>query len=239
MSSKSLSREDAAQLYQDLQKAMGTIKSKKVVGAQPVMPEQLSAELNVGIRQSGIPAMNPRTVMTFVLLLAIARSVLTGLDAMGVTSLDNAMASTSSPSKMQVSLNDGLSRDEVRILTSLDSRRAELEERAKAQEAKAQELSNQEKEIAQKLMELKSLSQRLGDDRTKSDVKRTAQIEQLANVYGSMGPAEAAALIEQLDISISLDLISKMPEKRIGQILSLMSKDKALEITKLLSSSRK
>lgn len=238
MSNKSLSREEAAELYQDLQKAMGTIKSKKVVGAIHA-EAPLSSDLSEAITRGSIPAINPRTIMTFVLLLAIARSVLSGLDFMGVTNVDEAMASGTQISKVQVSLQDGLSRDEVRILTSLDSRRAELEERSKAQQAKEQELSIQQKEIETKLMELKSISQRIGDDRTKTDVKRMAQIEQLANVYGSMGPAEAAALIEQLDISISLELIAKMPEKRIGQILSLMSKEKALEITKLLSSSRK
>jgi flagellar motility protein MotE (MotC chaperone) len=238
MSNKSLSREEAAELYQDLQKAMGSIKSKKVVGPRQV-EAPLSADLSEAITRGSIPAINPRAIMTFVLLLAIGRATLTGLDAIGVTSVDEAMASGAPTSKVQVSLQDGLSRDEVRILTSLDSRRAELEERSKAQEVKARELSIQEKEIESKLMELKSIAQRIGDDRTKTDVKRSAQIEQLANVYGSMGPSEAAALIEQLDISISLELIARMPEKRIGQILSLMTKEKALEITKLLSNSRK
>ncbi len=50
-----------------------------------------------------------------------------------------------------------------------------------------------------------------------------------------MNPKEASLLIEQLDITIALGLLERMPEKRIGQILSLMSPDRALTITRMLS----
>ena len=50
-----------------------------------------------------------------------------------------------------------------------------------------------------------------------------------------MNPQEAAQLIEQLDVTIALGLIEKMPEKRIGQILATMKPEKALALTKLLS----
>jgi flagellar motility protein MotE (MotC chaperone) len=76
-------------------------------------------------------------------------------------------------------------------------------------------------------------------DRDKSDKKRNTQIEQLANVYGSMDPKEAASLIEQLDITIALNLLQKMPEKRIAQILALMNPERALGITRMLSGAAK
>jgi flagellar motility protein MotE (MotC chaperone) len=41
--------------------------------------------------------------------------------------------------------------------------------------------------------------------------------------------------MEQLDVQIALSLIERMPEKKIGQILALMSKERALTLTKMLS----
>ena len=72
-------------------------------------------------------------------------------------------------------------------------------------------------------------------EREKSDKKRNTQLDQLANVYGSMNPPEAAHLLEQLDIHVALSLVERMPEKRIGQILALMDASRALELTNLLS----
>ena len=60
------------------------------------------------------------------------------------------------------------------------------------------------------------------------------QVEQLAKIYSAMSPEESAKLMEELDITIALDLMSKMSEKRIGLILSLMDKEKALKMSKML-----
>ena len=87
-----------------------------------------------------------------------------------------------------------------------------------------------------RLTELKELSERLKAEREKGEKQRNVQLDQLANVYGSMNPPEAAHLLEQLDINIAHSLIQRMPEKRIGQILSLMNAERALELTNRLSS---
>jgi flagellar motility protein MotE (MotC chaperone) len=92
-----------------------------------------------------------------------------------------------------------------------------------------------ERELALRLTELKELSDKLRTEREKGDKQRGSQLEQLANVYGSMNPPEAAHLLEQLDIQVSLSLIERMPEKRIGQILALMNPQRALELTNMLS----
>ena len=89
--------------------------------------------------------------------------------------------------------------------------------------------------MAVRLTELKELTEKLKIEREKGDKQRSTQLDQLANVYGSMNPPEAAHLLEQLDIQVSLSLIERMPEKRMGQILSLMSPQRALELTNLLS----
>jgi flagellar motility protein MotE (MotC chaperone) len=127
------------------------------------------------------------------------------------------------------------SKQEVEVLKGLDARRVELEERRKRVEKREEEFALQERELVVRLSELKELTERLKLDREKGDKQRNTQLDQLANVYGSMNPPEAAHLLEQLDIQVALSLIERMPEKRIGQILSLMNASRALELTNLLS----
>ena len=86
-----------------------------------------------------------------------------------------------------------------------------------------------------RLTQLRELADSLKNDRDKSEKKRSVQLDQLANVYSAMDPKEAAGLIEQLDVTIALELVSGMPEKRIGQILATMNSEKALAITRMLS----
>ncbi len=121
------------------------------------------------------------------------------------------------------------------VLEALDSRRAELERRSGHLDDRAQELKEQERELTIKLAELRQIAHKLRDERTKKGVERNAQLEQLANVYVSMRPEEAARLLQQLDNMIALDLIKKMPEKRIGQLLSLMEPERALMMTRMLT----
>ena len=117
----------------------------------------------------------------------------------------------------------------------MDNRRVELEERNARLEQRESDFVARERELAVRLTELKELSEKLKIEREKGDKQRSTQMEQLANVYGSMNPPEAAHLLEQLDIQVSLSLIERMPEKRIGQILALMNPQRALELTNLLS----
>lgn len=127
------------------------------------------------------------------------------------------------------------SKEEVKVLTALDHRRTELEERSSRLDQKEMEITARDRDVAVKLNELKELTDKLKIEREKGDKQRNGQLDQLANVYGSMNPPEAAHLLEQLDIQVALSLIQRMPEKRMAQILALMNAQRALELTNLLS----
>jgi flagellar motility protein MotE (MotC chaperone) len=127
------------------------------------------------------------------------------------------------------------SESELTLLKSLDSRRVELEDRRRRLDDREKDLAEREREFAGRLAQLRELTGMLQADREQGDKKQQAQVGQLANVYGSMNPPEAAALLGQLDITTTLALLERMPEKRMGQILSLMPADRALTITKMLT----
>lgn len=141
-----------------------------------------------------------------------------------------AIASSSSSA-----VNGQFNAEQVRVLNALDQRRVELEEQRDKLENRAFDLDRREGEMETQLTELRSLTERLKLERVQDQRKREGQLEQLSKVYSSMNPEEAAKLIEQLDSSIALSLIERMPEKRIGQILALMSAEKALSITRMLT----
>ncbi len=121
------------------------------------------------------------------------------------------------------------------LLSQLDARRVELEHRRAAVERREAELEMRGKALAEKLAELRTISSKLEKKRKEKDHRYEARLEQLATVYGSMAPKDAAPLIGRLDENIALALLERMPGKRMGQILALMPPQRAIELTKSLT----
>lgn len=165
-----------------------------------------------------------------VAVLCCIKVSLSALEASGIARIEQAQAVVA---RMPVA--GQWSKEEVKILTALDARRVELEERSNRLEKRENDFSAKERALAIRLAELKDLTERLKLEREKGDKQKNAQLDQLANVYGSMNPPEAAHLLEQLDIMVALSLVERMPEKRMAQILALMNAQRALELTNLLS----
>jgi flagellar motility protein MotE (MotC chaperone) len=181
---------------------------------------------------SGFSFRGQMGAVAFVVLFCVAKISISALEAVGVGEVKPVEAAVVTP----VRTGPQWSKEEVKILTALDQRRSELEERSGRLEQREHEFSTRDRDLAARLTELKELSERLKLEREKGEKQRNVQLDQLANVYGSMNPPEAAHLLEQLDINIAHSLIQRMPEKRIGQILALMNAERALELTNRLSS---
>ena len=262
MTEKRLTKEQAQELYDDLNKAMNTMKARdKTTGERSgaLRPEANSAaarqiarptksnathrssSLNATTADDLAPLRNSSAAqtrnmkgqaiaVTMIGLLCCAKITLSAFEASGVSTVEIAQAAViTAPRGPQ------WSKEEVKVLTALDSRRVELEERSARLEQHELEATARNRDLTGRLTELKAISERLKGERDKGDKQRNGQLEQLANVYGSMNPPEAAHLLEQLDIQVTLSLIERMPEKRMGQILSLMNAQRALELTNLLS----
>lgn len=192
-----------------------------------------------GAMPPGMPSAFPRLqgrgqmgAVAFVVLFCMAKIAVSALDAVGVGQVEPVQASVVAPAPV----GPQWSKEEVKILTALDHRRAELEERSGRLEQREHEFAARDRDLAVRLTDIKELTERLKIEREKGEKQRNVQLDQLANVYGSMNPPEAAHLLEQLDINIAHSLIQRMPEKRIGQILALMNAERALELTNRLSS---
>lgn len=257
---KGMTREQAAELYRDLQKAMASMKGGKSAVAKAssassgIDTKAIAQSISAAMRRDNLASPESRPVATepesalpvtrgqymaivFVLVFGIARVALSAMEAVGFGQVMPAEASVAMAPKaaMSISATPGLSREEVKILTSLDGRRAELEERSAKLDERQADIERRDREFAARLTQLREINEKLSTERDRDEKKRNTQLEQLANVYGSMNPPEAATLMQQLDPAIALGLLERMPEKRIGQILALMSQERALYLTKMLS----
>ena len=124
---------------------------------------------------------------------------------------------------------------EKQLLMELDSRRTELERRKAALDTKEDELKEQARALAERSAELKSLNTRLSQVRKERDAQYESRMDQLSNVYASMAPTEAAPLIAKLETNTALEILRRMPGKRIGQILGAIAPDRAVQLTKELT----
>lgn len=190
---------------------------------------------------SPVPSSNDglgvRRAILFLGFFAACKLGFSVLEATEVFSIQDAKASLAAALPL-TPVTERFSPEELVVLKSLDQRRVELEQREQELADNEADLEMQKGQFAIRMTELRELSGRLRAEREKGEKKRDTQLDQLANVYGSMNPKEASVLIEQLDLPIALALLERMPEKRIGQILSLMTPEQALEITKHLSVQR-
>ena len=186
-----------------------------------------------------------RAAVLMVLLCAAFKLVLSAMEVSGIMTASPVEASLLPAAERQMAAqsmvapqqsgNEAFGPEGMKILTTLDARRASLEERNRRLDERAKDLDRRDAEYVARLTELRDLTQRLKVDREKNDKKRDGQLDQLANVYGSMNPQEAASLIDQLDITIALPLLQRMPEKRMAQVLSMMAPERALSMTRVLS----
>jgi flagellar motility protein MotE (MotC chaperone) len=131
--------------------------------------------------------------------------------------------------------NEAIGQHEKQLLMELDTRRVELEQRKSGLDKREGDLKREAQVLTERMAELRTLTSKLNELRVERDRKYQTRLEQLANVYGAMGPNEAAVLIARLDDDTALELLQRMPEKRMGQILSFMDKDRAVDLTKILT----
>jgi flagellar motility protein MotE (MotC chaperone) len=251
---KGLSREQASQLYRDLQGALITLQKRKAAakagrGAAPVaeaapastaggIAEDLGRAARAGVVKARLLTRGHYSAVVVVLMFAASKVLFSFMEYSGTFSAPPADAAMNMVPQHTVAAaaNAPFSREEVKVLMSLDKRRAELEDRSGKLTDRERDLESRENAMVVKFSELRELTEEVRQERDKGEKKRKGQIDQLANVYGSMDPNEAAALMSQLDTAIALSMLERMPEKRIGQILAMMPKDKALMLTRLLSS---
>ncbi len=128
-------------------------------------------------------------------------------------------------------------------------REEELQRWAEELAAMQEELEEERAELERKERELEELEEELREreadlDAWEADLKaeeetmvaREERLEQLANTFEEMRPADAAEMLENQGNELALEILNRLPNDHKADILTEMDSARAAELTRLLGS---
>jgi flagellar motility protein MotE (MotC chaperone) len=125
------------------------------------------------------------------------------------------------------------------VLEELKERRANLDARESRVAQREALLAVTEQRIEEKISELDSIRNEIKDLLGNQSEEEEARLRSLVKIYEGMKPKEAAAIFDNLDMDILLEVVARMSERRTAPILAAMDVQKAQELTTLLAEQRK
>ncbi|MBN8542985.1 MAG: hypothetical protein J0M34_01825 [Alphaproteobacteria bacterium] len=128
---------------------------------------------------------------------------------------------------------------ELDILQNLSKRREELDAREEELMLKQTVLAATEERINDKVREMKKLQDDLDSVLKLYNEKQEGEIKGLVKIYEAMKPGDAAAIFNELEMPILLDVIDKMSERKVAPILAGMDTKRARDVTQELAELRK
>jgi flagellar motility protein MotE (MotC chaperone) len=193
------------------------------------------------------PRLLPAALAATVLLLVAKLGVLaTGQPAGLAELLPPAQASSPAPPPPEAPLAPASApetptpeqRAERVLLEGLRARRAELDSRDQALAAREMVLAAAERRLGQRIEELTALQQRLETiDRGRGE-RGEAGLRQLVKLYEGMRPRDAAAIFDDLDMAVLVQLVDRMREAKAAPVLGAMKPDRARLLTAELARHR-
>jgi flagellar motility protein MotE (MotC chaperone) len=124
-----------------------------------------------------------------------------------------------------------VSPSERAILERLQSRRQELEARAREIDIRESLLKAAEKRVESRVEELKGVESRIStatEQKTESDA---ARFKGIVTMYESMKPKDAARVFDRLEMSVLFEIASQIAPRKMSDILGLMSPEAAERLT--------
>ena len=128
---------------------------------------------------------------------------------------------------------------ELDILQNLVRRREELDRWERNIEIKEAALDATEKRVDEKITQIEGMKKEVATLLAEYNEKEDAKIGSLVKIYENMKPKDAARIFDEVEMPILLQVVDKMPEKKIAPILALMDPKKAKQITVQLAEQRK
>lgn len=113
--------------------------------------------------------------------------------------------------------------------------REDMDDRAEQQAARDEALTLRERAIA---AAEKRLSDDLAEDQTVGSVPAEPEVNQfdsLARIYQTMKPKRAAAIFEQLELRVQVEVASRMRERSVALIIAYMNPERAAMLTMALA----
>lgn len=121
------------------------------------------------------------------------------------------------------------------VLEALAARRKVLDARQADLDMRENLLAATEARIDDKIAELKSIKAEIDEVFATEESRGEEKLMSLVKVYENMKPKDAAAVFEQLDMAVLLDLLDRMSERKMAAILAAMDPARAQAVTVALA----
>lgn len=125
------------------------------------------------------------------------------------------------------------------VLDELKERRASLDSRESRIQQREALMKVTEQRIEEKIEELDSIRVEIKELLGEQSEEEEARLQSLVKIYSGMKPKDAAAIFDNLDMDILLQVMARMSERKSAPIMAAMNIPKAQELTTLLAEQRK
>ena len=124
-----------------------------------------------------------------------------------------------------------VSASERAILERLQSRRQELEARAREIDIRESLLKAAEKKAESRVEELKGIESKISTATEQKTEADNARFKGIITMYESMKPKDAAKVFDRLEMSVLYQIASQIAPRKMSDILGLMSPEAAERLT--------
>jgi flagellar motility protein MotE (MotC chaperone) len=124
-----------------------------------------------------------------------------------------------------------VSPSERAILERLQSRRQELEARAREIDIRESLVKAAEKRIEARVQEMKAVETRINTVTQQKSEADAARFKGLITMYEGMKPKDAAKVFDRLEMPVLIEIASQIAPRKMADILGLMSTDAAERLT--------
>lgn len=128
-----------------------------------------------------------------------------------------------------------MSQSELALLRDLSKRRNDLDAREQDLEMRSRLLEATEKRVEAKIADLKALEGRVKGLLVQHENQENEKLGSIVKVYEKMKPADAARILEGLNMSIQIDVAQRMSELRMAPIMAKMTPKAAQKLTTQLA----
>jgi flagellar motility protein MotE (MotC chaperone) len=124
-----------------------------------------------------------------------------------------------------------MSESERAILERLQSRRQELEQRAREIDIRESLLKSAEKRIDSKVEEMKAAEGRIGTAAGQRNEQEAARFKGIITMYEGMKPKDAAKVFDRLEMSVLIEIASQIAPRKMSDIMGVMQPEAAERLT--------
>ena len=124
-----------------------------------------------------------------------------------------------------------VSASERAILERLQSRRQELDTRAREIDIRESLLKEAEKRIQSKVDEMKATEAKTAAEKAQKADAENAKFKGIVTMYENMKPKDAAKVFDKLEMPVLIEIASQIAPRKMSDIMGLMQTDSAERLT--------